>query len=186
MAFLNEVRIIKILPCLAMPERIRFIAEMDKDISEVMPYLNAVFEDAIYNHNGPYITLKKGDRLISVVGKQVSGSKIIDLKDAEELIKWFKAIVNQCYENRDSIKPNIERRKKLTPLDIFKLLPRTNCKKCGEPTCMAFAVKLVEEQKSILACAEIFSGRFNDRKKELIKTLVSAGYKVPSEFQEMS
>ncbi|MCM8788252.1 MAG: hypothetical protein NC907_00500 [Candidatus Omnitrophica bacterium] len=185
MAYLNDVRIIKILPCLAMPERIRFIAEMDRDISEIMPYLNAVFEDAIYNHKGPYITLKKDDRLVSVAGKQLTGSKVIDLKDAEELIKWFKAIVNRCYENRNSIKPNTERRRKLTPLDIYKLLPRTNCKKCGEATCMAFAVKIAEEQKNILACAELFSGRFSDKKNELIRTLVSAGYKVPSEFREI-
>ena len=27
-------------------------------------------------------------------------------------------------------------------LDIYKLLPKTNCKKCGHPTCLAFAMKL--------------------------------------------
>ena len=30
----------------------------------------------------------------------------------------------------------------LKALDIFKLLPKTNCKKCGCPTCLAFAMKL--------------------------------------------
>ncbi|TDA25500.1 MAG: tRNA CCA-pyrophosphorylase, partial [Archaeoglobi archaeon] len=24
----------------------------------------------------------------------------------------------------------------LTPMEIYKLLPKTNCKKCGEQTCM--------------------------------------------------
>ncbi len=28
----------------------------------------------------------------------------------------------------------------LTGLEIFKLLPKTNCKKCGMPTCLAFAM----------------------------------------------
>ena len=27
-------------------------------------------------------------------------------------------------------------------LDIYKHLPKTNCKKCGYPTCLAFAMKL--------------------------------------------
>jgi acetyl-CoA decarbonylase/synthase complex subunit gamma len=30
----------------------------------------------------------------------------------------------------------------LTGLEIFKLLPKTNCKKCGMPTCLAFAMQL--------------------------------------------
>ena len=30
----------------------------------------------------------------------------------------------------------------LKGLDIFKLTPKTNCKDCGNPTCMAFAMKL--------------------------------------------
>ena len=32
----------------------------------------------------------------------------------------------------------------LKGLDIFKLLPKTNCKKCGSPTCMAFAMKVAQ------------------------------------------
>ena len=30
----------------------------------------------------------------------------------------------------------------LKGLDIFKLTPKTNCKDCGNPTCMAFAMKV--------------------------------------------
>ena len=35
----------------------------------------------------------------------------------------------------------------LKALDIFKLLPKTNCKKCGCPTCLAFAMKLAAKMK---------------------------------------
>ena len=30
----------------------------------------------------------------------------------------------------------------LTGIEIFKLLPKTNCGKCGVPTCLAFAMQL--------------------------------------------
>ena len=30
----------------------------------------------------------------------------------------------------------------LKGLDIFKLTPKTNCKDCGIPTCMAFAMRI--------------------------------------------
>jgi len=43
----------------------------------------------------------------------------------------------------------------LKALDIFKLLPKTNCKKCGNPTCLAFAMKLAAKQTSLDQCPDI-------------------------------
>lgn len=40
----------------------------------------------------------------------------------------------------------------LTGLDIFKLLPKTNCGECGVPTCMAFAMKLAQKAADIADC----------------------------------
>ena len=40
----------------------------------------------------------------------------------------------------------------LTGLDIFKLLPKTNCTECGVPTCMAFAMKLASKGAELSAC----------------------------------
>ena len=34
----------------------------------------------------------------------------------------------------------------LTGLQVFKLLPNTNCRECGYPTCLAFAMKLAAEK----------------------------------------
>ncbi|HAM38084.1 MAG: hypothetical protein A2474_07590 [Elusimicrobia bacterium RIFOXYC2_FULL_34_12] len=182
MPYLNEVRIIQVLPCIAKPGTIRFISELDRDISEVLPYLNTILDGAIYNHEGHNITLKKDNRLIGIHGRQLSAGKVIDLKDADNLINWFKDLVNDTYDKKDSIKPNYERRKKLTVLDILKLMPLTNCKKCGEATCTAFAVKLAAEEKHVLVCADLFSGKFNAKKDLLLDLLKQCGYKIPSIF----
>ncbi|MCL5986106.1 MAG: acetyl-CoA decarbonylase/synthase complex subunit gamma [Actinobacteria bacterium] len=40
----------------------------------------------------------------------------------------------------------------LTGLEIFKKLPKTNCKDCGFPTCLAFAMKLAAGEISLDAC----------------------------------
>ncbi len=40
----------------------------------------------------------------------------------------------------------------LTGLQIYKLLPQTNCKECGFPTCLAFAMKLAAKQADLAAC----------------------------------
>ncbi len=40
----------------------------------------------------------------------------------------------------------------LTGLDIYKLLPKTNCGDCGSPTCLAFAMKLASKQAALDSC----------------------------------
>ena len=43
----------------------------------------------------------------------------------------------------------------LTGLEIFKLLPKTNCGKCGSPTCLAFAMRLAGKKASVDECPDI-------------------------------
>jgi acetyl-CoA decarbonylase/synthase complex subunit gamma len=40
----------------------------------------------------------------------------------------------------------------LSGIQIYKLLPQTNCKECGFPTCLAFAMKLAAKQVELTAC----------------------------------
>ena len=40
----------------------------------------------------------------------------------------------------------------LTGIEIFKLLPKTNCKECGVPTCLAFAMSLAAGKAELSAC----------------------------------
>ncbi len=40
----------------------------------------------------------------------------------------------------------------LSGIQIYKLLPQTNCKECGFPTCLAFAMKLAAKQVELSTC----------------------------------
>ena len=40
----------------------------------------------------------------------------------------------------------------MTGIQIFKLLPKTNCKECGVPTCLAFAMNLAAGKAELSAC----------------------------------
>lgn len=42
----------------------------------------------------------------------------------------------------------------LTGLEIFKLLPKSNCKKCGKPTCLAFAMALAQKKAKLEECPD--------------------------------
>ncbi|MBN1367696.1 MAG: acetyl-CoA decarbonylase/synthase complex subunit gamma [Dehalococcoidales bacterium] len=43
----------------------------------------------------------------------------------------------------------------LTGIEIFKLLPKTNCKDCGVPTCLAFAMALAAGKAELSACPHV-------------------------------
>ncbi|MBC7346196.1 MAG: acetyl-CoA decarbonylase/synthase complex subunit gamma, partial [Clostridia bacterium] len=43
----------------------------------------------------------------------------------------------------------------LTGLEIYKQLPKTNCKECGHPTCLAFAMALASGKASLDACPHV-------------------------------
>jgi acetyl-CoA decarbonylase/synthase complex subunit gamma len=43
----------------------------------------------------------------------------------------------------------------LSGIQIYKLLPQTNCKKCGFPTCLAFAMKLAAKQVELSTCPDV-------------------------------
>lgn len=48
----------------------------------------------------------------------------------------------------------------VTAMDVYKLLPQTNCGDCGEASCMAFATKLSEKEASIDLCIELTDEQF--------------------------
>ncbi len=43
----------------------------------------------------------------------------------------------------------------LTGIQIYKMLPKTNCKDCGFPTCLAFAMKLAAKQVELSSCPHV-------------------------------
>lgn len=62
--------------------------------------------------------------------------------------------------------------KELSPIAIYKLLPKTNCKECGEENCMALATKIVNREITIDKCKPIFKKEHEkafNQLKELLK-----------------
>ena len=45
--------------------------------------------------------------------------------------------------------------KEISPIDVYKLLPKTNCQECGEANCMAFATKVVNGELEVDNCPPV-------------------------------
>ena len=47
------------------------------------------------------------------------------------------------------IEPDFEMHRGPAPMAVFKLLPRTNCRQCGQATCFTFALKVAAGQQKL-------------------------------------
>jgi acetyl-CoA decarbonylase/synthase complex subunit gamma len=65
--------------------------------------------------------------------------------------------------------------KELSPIDVYKLLPKTNCKECGEENCMAFATKIVNREVQLEQCPPLLkkdNSKAYAQLKEMLKPAV--------------
>ncbi|MFC1936721.1 (Fe-S)-binding protein [Chloroflexota bacterium] len=139
-------------PCEPGAERFAAKAHLEADISKVIPYLNATLKGAVYHPGSQALTWKKGGHNIAFHADEIATSNVDDRESAEKEIKGLIDLVNGTWERREEITPSIEVRKRPTPMAVYKLLPQTNCKLCGESTCWIFASKLVTSQKNVADC----------------------------------
>jgi len=64
--------------------------------------------------------------------------------------------------------------KELSPIDIYKLLPKTNCKECGQENCMAFATKIVNRETTLDKCTPLLKKEYEKSYKQLKEMLKPA------------
>jgi acetyl-CoA decarbonylase/synthase complex subunit gamma len=62
-------------------------------------------------------------------------------------------------------------RKELRPIDVYGLLPKTNCGQCGEQNCLAFATKVVSREARLEKCAPLLMREYDGARKQLEKML---------------
>ncbi|MHA1729829.1 MAG: (Fe-S)-binding protein [Promethearchaeota archaeon] len=56
---------------------------------------------------------------------------------------------------------------KISVLKVYQLTPKTNCKKCGKSTCMAFAVELVKGGMKLEDCPPLSENKYAGQRKKL-------------------
>lgn len=140
--WLNEVTITRVEPCLADPSEWRLYATPDVDLSEMLPYLNAILPGARYTHGTRTLSLRREGMLVTLMPAEIRLALVPSLDAGKALLEWLRTTINDTYARRDQIVPREGLQHLPSALDIYKLLPRTNCNQCGFGTCVAFALRL--------------------------------------------
>jgi len=139
-------------------ESVHCIAHLDQDISAVLPYLNAVLGGFEYLKDPLAVIFRSQGKFITVHGRKIAVNALRDEGEADKILAWLKREINQAWENRPSIEPSYEGAPRPKLIEILKLLPKTNCKECGEPTCMVFAARMTEGVKEPADCPPMDAG----------------------------
>ena len=115
------------------------IAPLDQDIREVLPYLNSKLGGSEYFKDPPSLTLKVHGKLITLHSRQIAVNALKDEAEADKILEWLQKEINETWEKRAEIEPCYDSAPKPKLLEILKMLPKTNCRECGQPTCMVFS-----------------------------------------------
>jgi ArsR family metal-binding transcriptional regulator len=120
------------------------VAYLDEDIEAVLPYLNARLGGDEYYQDPPAVTFRPQGKLVTVHPKKIAINALRDEEEADKILEWLKREINEAWEKRAETAPSTASAPKPKLLEVLKLLPKTNCKLCGEPTCMVFAARVTE------------------------------------------
>ena len=65
--------------------------------------------------------------------------------------------------------------KEISPIDVYKLLPKTNCGECHEANCMTFATRVVNGELMIDDCPPITDKKYRVEYEKLARSHDAAG-----------
>ena len=152
-AFLKSIALERTLPCLAEPGKIIVVGSPSRSLADVIPFLATLPNVIVYNHQTLSLTLRRQPGLIAVEPERVSITQVADGSEGMELLASLTQAINATWEHRAELVAATGQRRAPRPLDIWALLPQTNCRECGEATCMAFAFGLVQDRHELVECA---------------------------------
>ncbi len=155
--YLDSIALTRILPCLAEPGKIIVIGKPNRSLDDVLPYLATLPNVIAYHPDAHTLTLRRQPGFISLDSERVYITQAKHADEGLELLATLKDAINATWDQRAELVALTTTRRAPRPLDVWTLLPQTNCKQCGEATCMAFAVGLLQHKRAVVECPPLQS-----------------------------
>ena len=150
-------------------------ARFRDDLSDVFPYLNAQWPEAIYSPAAKQITFRYEDHSVALKTHEITINNLPDRDAATIEMEKIVAEINRIWMDREKLTPLHTPRKRLVAMEVYQLLPQTNCKLCGTPTCFAFAGKITVGEADVKACTPLFDeDQYAEKRQSLLDMLAQA------------
>jgi ArsR family metal-binding transcriptional regulator len=142
---------------------------LSEDISEVFPYLNALLNDSYYDHENKVLIGSKERHRYAFRASEIIVAGVNETSQAPGAVREVVKLVNEVWQDREKIKPSFVERKIPTVIDIYRYLPKTNCRQCGYATCLVFASELRTAKCMVEQCPPLFLPENSNRLESIRK-----------------
>jgi ArsR family metal-binding transcriptional regulator len=165
---------VRTMACDCHQESLAVYAALHQDIGPALPYLNAIYPAVVYDAGPQVLTWQRDGHAVAIRPREIAISDVADREDAVRQVDAVMADVNDAWDRRDQILPSNKKRVRTPALTIFRALPGTNCKQCGEQTCWNFAAKLSCGIAELDACTPLLQDTYAGRRVALRDLLANA------------
>jgi len=170
----TKINITERVPCLLEPRKLQITAQADKPLNEIVPVLYLAVPHSQYAKAFGSVTFLLEGKLVTVYSSgKINLGCVLREEIALRLLEKLEAILDKAFEYYEKYGPLdpklLEVKQKLNPLEIYKHLPKTNCKECGEQGCFPFAVKLANGEKNLQECPQIQQPKYKINMEQLEK-----------------
>jgi ArsR family metal-binding transcriptional regulator len=137
------------------------------EINACFPYLNSVLDDPIYDHANCILIGAKNKRRYAFRPLEIEAGIVTDKSEVSSTVEAVIGLVNQVWMEHEQITPSFRERKLPAVFDIYKLLPRTNCKVCGYSTCLACAADIRNGVISVEKCLSLSKPEYTQNREQI-------------------
>lgn len=166
--YLESIALVRTLPCLAEPGKIIVVGSPSRDLGDVLPYLATLPNIIAYNPYAGTLTFRRPRGFLTLYRDQVVFTQVDHVAHGLELLAALVEAINATWAGRTELIAVNKPHQTPRPLDVYQLLPQTNCKRCGEATCLAFAIALLQQTREVAECLPLAEDPgFADRRATL-------------------
>ncbi|HEY3363407.1 MAG TPA: (Fe-S)-binding protein [Methanosarcina sp.] len=161
---ITEVR--QLLPCIADPSKFRVIANMTPPLGGTLKVLEPLFPRGRYSDKINALIMQKGEVITTIYGTgKLTMTMIKNETEARGALDNLRSIINEAIAK--GIAPAPREKVRVEPMELYKYLPQTNCRECGEQSCYTFAIKLMSGEASLDKCTPLKEPKYTTNQEHL-------------------
>jgi len=156
----EDCEVTDVSPCIADSTRIKFIGRINKSLGDVLPVLYLATRNSKLTNNPMILSFtveqhnfmlgENGDLAVTFVKDDAEIGYIL-----EKVVDLINKGIKFNLSNKRDLGRMIEEKKKLNPMSLYNVFPKTDCKKCGEESCFNYAAKVYSGELDTQRCPYI-------------------------------
>lgn len=175
-AYVKRIEIKEIMPCTVETNGIKFQAQADRTLDEVLPILYLAIPNAKFSEKIGVVSYKTQERIVNIFSSgRISMTHVKDKQLAERLVEGLRTQINRShiYLQTHGIPEQtlLESKRNISAMKLYEILPKTDCKECGEQSCFGFATKLFLGEKLPSDCPKLITLKKNQTIYQLERML---------------